>query len=159
MISITIKSLVLISGLTYKSTRFFRWCSRFVQEPLYVECFRCNAINLWIQISPTILNKPLIIRLGRKPSFSYYIRSLGKERLTWPSSSSSFFSSFLSCRSSHAAVLQTALLNILIAFPLSSVVTFHCIASIACQWASFVYHTSWWIWMICYIFALSFSVW
>jgi len=33
---------------------------------------------------------------------------------------SSFFSSFLSCRSSHAAVLQIALLNILIAFPLSA---------------------------------------
>ena len=33
-------------------------------------------------------------------------------------------------------VLQTALLNILIAFPLSSVVTFHSIASLACQCAS-----------------------
>ena len=41
-----------------------------------------TLVVLKAEISPTILNKPLIIRLGRKPSFSYYILSLGKERLT-----------------------------------------------------------------------------
>ena len=81
MISITIKSLVLISGLTYKSTTFFRWCSRFVQEPLYVECFRCNAVNHWIYISPKILNRPFIIRLGRKPLLSLSVRFLDRKGL------------------------------------------------------------------------------